>query len=39
VLTALGALEHVLAELGAPVELGSGLAAAQRVMADALAGA
>jgi aspartate aminotransferase-like enzyme len=39
VLTALGALEHVLDELGVPVELGSGLAAAQRAMSAALAGA
>lgn len=39
VLTALGALEHVLDELGVQVELGSGLAAAQRAMAAALAGA
>ena len=39
VLTALGALEHVLDELGVQVELGSGLAAAQRAMSAALAGA
>ncbi len=36
ILTALGALEIVLADLGQPVELGAGVAAAQRVAADAL---
>jgi serine---pyruvate transaminase len=36
VLTAVGALEIVLADLGQPVELGAGVAAAQRVAADAL---
>ena len=35
VLTALGALEGVIRELGRPVEPGAGLAAAQRVFADA----
>jgi aspartate aminotransferase-like enzyme len=35
IVTALGALELVLHELGRPVELGSGVAAAQRVLADA----
>ena len=35
ILTALGALEIVLADLGQPVELGAGVAAAQRVAADA----
>jgi aspartate aminotransferase-like enzyme len=37
ILTALGALEIVLADLGHPVEAGAGVAAAQRVAADALA--
>ena len=36
ILTTLGALEIVLAGLGQPVELGAGVAAAQRVAADAL---
>lgn len=36
VLTALGALELVLAGLGRDVELGAGVAAAQRVMAEAM---
>jgi serine---pyruvate transaminase len=36
ILTTLGALEIVLADLGHPVELGAGVAAAQRVAADAL---
>jgi len=35
IVTALGALELVLHELGQPVELGAGVAAAQRAMADA----
>jgi aspartate aminotransferase-like enzyme len=38
ILTTLGALEIVLADLGQPVELGAGVAAAQRVAADALSG-
>jgi aspartate aminotransferase-like enzyme len=37
ILTALGALEIVLADLGHLVEAGAGVAAAQRVAADALA--
>ncbi|HEX2508323.1 MAG TPA: alanine--glyoxylate aminotransferase family protein [Miltoncostaeaceae bacterium] len=36
ILTTLGALEIVLADLGHPVEIGAGVAAAQRVAADAL---
>jgi aspartate aminotransferase-like enzyme len=36
IVTTLAALELVLAELGQPVELGAGVAAAQRVVADAL---
>ena len=39
IITAVGALELVLLELGRPVELGAGVAAAQRVMADAQRGA
>jgi serine---pyruvate transaminase len=35
VITALGALEHVLDELGVPVEMGAGVTAAQRVLAAA----
>ena len=35
VLTAVGALENVIRELGRPVEPGAGLAAAQQVFADA----
>jgi len=34
-IAAIGALEHVLAELGHPMELGAGLRAAQQVYADA----
>ena len=34
VLTALGALEHVMRELGRTVEPGAGVAAAQRVFAE-----
>jgi len=33
-IAAIGALEHVLAELGQPVELGAGLRAAQQVYAE-----
>jgi serine---pyruvate transaminase len=39
VLSALAALEIVLLELGEPVELGAGVGAAQRVLAEALLGA